>query len=136
MLNIISYLIKIIFSITITYFTINYYSKSSNKYLQNILSYNFIAVFLLSPIYTLSIENESLILFAAILLILFCVLFYNIKNKDNEVSLLYLLSLGIAILVSCGFILYSIICIAVLLYLLKYLIPVLNNETQDINEIE
>ena len=91
MLNIISYIIKIIISTTITYFTVNYYSKSSQKHLQNILSFNFLAVFLLSPIYTLSIDNETLVLYSVILLILFCVLFYNIKNEENDVSLLYLL---------------------------------------------
>ena len=136
MLTIISYIIKIIISTTITYFTVNYYSKSSQKHLQNILSFNFLAVFLLSPIYTLSIDNESLVLYSVILLILFCVLFYNIKNEENDVSLLYLLSLGVAILVSCGFILYPIICTASLLYVLKYLIPVLNNDSNDMDEIE
>jgi len=136
MLNILSYIIKIIFSITITYFAVNFYSKTSKKYLQNILSFNFLSVFLLSPIYSLSIENESLILFAVISVLLFCILFYNVKKEPNEVSLIYLLSLCVAILISCGFILYSIICVSVLIYLINYLIPILNNESSDISEIE
>ena len=136
MLNILSYIIKITFSITITYFAIYFYSSTSKKYMQKILSFNFLSVFLLSPIYSISFENDSLILYGIMSLILFCILFYNIKNESNELSLLYLLSFSIAILISCGFILYSIICVAFLIYLINYLIPVLNNQNTDIDEIE
>ena len=136
MLNILSYIIKITFSITITYFAIYFYSSTSKKYMQKILSFNFLSVFLLSPIYSISFENDSLILYGIMSLILFCILFYNVKSEPNEVSLIYLLSLCVAILISCGFILYSIICVSVLIYLINYLIPILNNESSDVSEIE
>jgi len=106
MINVISYIIKIAISMILIY-SLSYFIK--NKQINNLdllLKFNFVSVFLLAPIYSISIEDNSLILYSVCLLMLFVFIYYNQDDSDRN---LLLLSLVMSVLISINYIIYAII---------------------------
>ena len=71
MLYIVSYIIKILFSLTATYFLLYFQKEKKQLEKYDILKYNFYCIFLLSPIYAISSNVESYILYGLIIAMLF-----------------------------------------------------------------
>ena len=106
MISVISYIFKIAISMILIY-SLSYFIK--NKQINNldlVLKFNFVSVFLLAPIYSISIEDNSLILYAVCLLMLFVFIYYNQNDSNRN---LLLLSLVMSVLISINYILYAII---------------------------
>tara|TARA_B100001094_G_scaffold325106_2_gene378884 strand:- start:1378 stop:1734 length:357 start_codon:yes stop_codon:yes gene_type:complete len=88
-------------------YSLSYFIK--NKQINNLdllLKFNFVSVFLLAPIYSISIEDNSLILYSVCLLMLFVFIYYNQDDSDRN---LLLLSLVMSVLISINYIIYAII---------------------------
>ena len=106
MLTIVSYIIKIAISLILVY-SLSYFIKKNQVYnLDLILKFNFISVFLLSPIYNLSLTYNTFFLFSVCLLLLAAFIFFI--NNENERNFL-LVSLVLSVLISINYIIYSII---------------------------
>ena len=106
MLTIVSYIIKIAISLILVYSLSYFIKKNQVDNLDLILKFNFISVFLLSPIYNLSYTNNTFVLFSVCLLLLATFTFY--MNDENERNFL-LVSLVLSVLISINYIIYSII---------------------------
>ena len=106
MLTIVSYIIKIAISLILVYSLSYFIKKNQVDDLDLILKFNFISVFLLSPIYNLSLTYNTFILFSVCLLLLATFTFYI--NNENERNFL-LVSLVLSVLISINYIIYSII---------------------------
>ena len=108
MLDILSYIIKILFSVTSTYLLVYFYNKDVEIDFVKIIKYNFICVLILSPTYHISTEYNSLIFYSLIILLLYMYIYQSI---DLDLRFLYIFSLIIAILIACNYILYTILYI-------------------------
>ena len=106
MLTIVSYIIKIAISLILVYSLSYFIKKNQVDNLDLILKFNFISVFLLSPIYNLSLTYNTFFLFSVCLLLLAAFIFY-INNKSERNFLL--VSLVLSVLISINYIIYSII---------------------------
>ena len=106
MLTIVSYIIKIAISLILVYSLSYFIKKNQVDNLDLILKFNFISVFLLSPIYNLSLTYNTFFLFSVCLLLLAAFTFYI--NNENERNFL-LVSLVLSVLISINYIIYSII---------------------------
>ena len=106
MLTIVSYIIKIAISLILVYSLSYFIKKNQVDNLDLILKFNFISVFLLSPIYNLSLNYNTFFLFSVCLLLLAAFIFYI--NNENERNFL-LVSLVLSVLISINYIIYSII---------------------------
>tara|TARA_B100000214_G_C23877654_1_gene585722 strand:- start:327 stop:725 length:399 start_codon:yes stop_codon:yes gene_type:complete len=106
MLTIVSYIIKIAISLILVYSLSYFIKKNQVDNLDLILKFNFISVFLLSPIYNLSLTYNTFFLFSVCLLLLAAFIFYI--NNENERNFL-LVSLVLSVLISINYIIYSII---------------------------
>tara|TARA_Y100000996_G_scaffold101184_1_gene73340 strand:+ start:546 stop:944 length:399 start_codon:yes stop_codon:yes gene_type:complete len=106
MFILISYTIKIAVSMTLVYSLSYFIKKNQVDNLDLILKFNFISAFLLVPIYNLSINNSTFVLYSVCLLVLSFFVF-NIKNINERNFLL--VSLVISILISINYIVYAII---------------------------
>ena len=106
MLTIVSYIIKIAISLILVYSLSYFIKKNQVDNLDLILKFNFISVFLLSPIYNLSLTYNTFFLFSVCLLLLATFIFYI--NNENERNFL-LVSLVLSVLISINYIIYSII---------------------------
>ena len=87
MLDILSYIIKIAISVGLSYLCIYYSDLSKKDISSKILIFNFFSVSFLSPIYSLSINNESLILYSISIFILFVsgFLFSKMINETRKI---------------------------------------------------
>ena len=112
MLYIVSYIIKILFSLTATYFLLYFQKEKKQLEKYDILKYNFYCIFLLSPIYAISTNVESYILYGFIIAMLFLYVYKNHSNINN----LYLMSLITAILISSNYIFYTLFGVAFYLF--------------------
>ena len=112
MLYIVSYIIKILFSLTATYFLLYFQKEKKQLEKYDILKYNFYCIFLLSPIYAISTNVESYILYGLIIAMLFLYVYKNHSNNNN----LYLMSLITAILISSNYIFYTLFGVAFYLF--------------------
>ncbi len=106
MLTIVSYIIKIAISLILVYSLSYFIKKNQVDNLDLILKFNFISVFLLSPIYNLSLTYNTFFLFSVCLLLLAAFIFFI--NNENERNFL-LVSLVLSVLISINYIIYSII---------------------------
>ena len=106
MLTIVSYIIKIVISLILVYSLSYFIKKNQVDNLDLVLKFNFISVFLLSPIYNLSLTYNTFFLFSVCLLLLAAFIFYI--NNENERNFL-LVSLVLSVLISINYIIYSII---------------------------
>ena len=98
MLSVISFILKILFSLTLTYFLISYGDKENHKHQESILKYNFFCVLLLSPIFDLSVKNNEFTFVGFVIIVL---LFYiYIENKTNRSCIIYIKVLIISLLIS------------------------------------
>tara|TARA_B100000029_G_C17374153_1_gene887265 strand:+ start:223 stop:606 length:384 start_codon:yes stop_codon:yes gene_type:complete len=113
MLYIVSYIIKILFSLTATYFLLYFQKEKKQLEKYDILKYNFYCIFLLSPIYAISTNVESYILYGLIIAMLFLYVYKNHSNNNNN---LYLMSLITAILISSNYIFYTLFGVAFYLF--------------------
>jgi len=125
MLSIISYILKILFSLAATYLLVQFGKEDLKEKKYDILKYNFICIFLLSPIYSISIKNESFMIYSVILLLLFSFLLYNSLSKNNYT---FLLSYIVAVLISANYILYSLFGVAFYLFFDNNLIDLLKDD--------
>ncbi len=91
---------------TLVYSLSYFIKKNQVDNLDLILKFNFISAFLLVPIYNLSINNSTFVLYSVCLLVLSFFVF-NIKNINERNFLL--VSLVISILISINYIVYAII---------------------------
>jgi len=108
----VSYIIKILFSLTATYFLLYFQKEKKQLEKYDILKYNFYCIFLLSPIYAISSNGESYILYGFIIGMLFLYIYKNNSNNNN----LYLLSLIISILIASNYIFYTLFGVAFYLF--------------------
>ena len=132
MLTIISYIIKILFSVTITYFLVHFANDNLNKNQIFILRYSFFSTFILCPVYTISINQDNFLLLCFIIIILFTYLiFEKIENKHY-----FFISLIISILIAAGYIFYTILCVSAYILLINNLdiLIDINNTNDDENE--
>ena len=129
MLYLISYIIKILFSLVITYFIINLNKNDLSNYKIQILKYNFLYILLLNPIYAISIQNNDMILFAIVVIMFFSMItILNKYNKAGEIYFINYLSLLISILIAADYLLYTIICIGIYLFMENNILNLINNE--------
>ena len=131
MLVIISYIIKIVFSLALTYIMLYYNNSNIKKLYYEILLLNFSGILILSPVYKISLSNDSLLLFAFTFLIYFIFALICIKSVKKEYYFIYFLSIGIALLISVGHVLYVFISIGIYLYVINNLIPILEQKKSD-----
>ena len=131
MLDILSYIIKIVFSITTTYLLVYFYNKDNKIDFIDIIKYNFICILVLSPVYHISIEYNSLVFYSLLILLLFTYIYQNI---NSDLIFLYIFSLIIAILMACNYILYTIIGVALYLFFNNYVIDIIKDDVQSFNE--
>ena len=126
MLSIVSYVIKIAFSLMIV-FLLSYFSK--NKKAQNIeelLKINFIIVFLLSPLFSLSSSSESFLLFSIGLLLVLFISYFLIDN----INYIYSISLMSSVLISMNYILYVFVGIAIYLFIDNNIIDIIKDNDE------
>jgi len=126
MLDILSYIIKIIFSITATYFLVYFYNKDIKINFIEIIKFNFICIFVLSPSYYISTEHNSLIFYSLLILLLYM---YIYKSVDSKLRFLYIFSLIIAILIACNYIFYTLVSIALYIFINNNLMDIINDGT-------
>ena len=131
MLDILSYIIKIIFSITTTYLLVYFYNKDSKIDFIDIIKYNFICILVLSPVYHISLEYNSLVFYSLLILLLFIYIYQNI---NSDLIFLYIFSLIIAILMACNYILYTILGVALYLFFNNNLIDIIKDDDQSFIE--
>tara|TARA_B100000902_G_C26772863_1_gene651259 strand:+ start:179 stop:577 length:399 start_codon:yes stop_codon:yes gene_type:complete len=127
MISVISYIIKIAISMILIY-SLSYFIK--NKQINNldlVLKFNFVSVFLLAPIYSISIEDNSLILYAVFLLMLFLFIYYNQNDSDRN---LLLLSLVMSVLISINYIIYAIIGTMFYIFIDNNMIDFIKNDKE------
>jgi len=134
MLDLLSYIIKIAISVALSYLCLYYSNTSKKEIFSKILVFNFLSVSFLSPIYTLSINNESMILYSISILILFISGFLFSKMIDKEYYPILFLVFIISILMSASYIVYSSLIILLYLYLNNYLLPIINEDREDKKE--
>tara|TARA_B100000686_G_C16185788_1_gene663246 strand:+ start:188 stop:616 length:429 start_codon:yes stop_codon:yes gene_type:complete len=127
MLDILSYIIKLIFSISLTYGLVYFYKKNSDNIIIDIVKYNFVCILALSPIYKISIDYNSLILISVLIIILFAYIYHNV---NPDLKFLYIFSLIIAILIACNYILYSIIGVSLYVFFNNNLIDLINDNSK------
>jgi len=127
MLYIVSYIIKILFSVTATYFLVYFQKEKQHLDKYEVLKYNFYCIFLLSPIYAISSDIGSYVLYASIIIILFL----HIYKKNISCNNLYLLSLIISILIASNYIFYTLFGVAFYLFFENNLLDMFdeNNES-------
>ena len=123
MLSVISFILKILFSLTLTYFLISYSDKENHKHQESILKYNFFCVLLLSPIFDLSVKHNEFTFVGFVIIVL---LFYiYIENKTNSSCIIYIKVLIISLLISFGYIFTTILCIALYILFLNNLVDLI-----------
>jgi len=127
MLDIILYIIKIIFSITSTYLVVYFYNKNNKIDFIDIIKYNFICILVLSPTYNISLEYNSLLFYSLIVLLLYMYIYTNI---DSNLKFLYIFSLIIAILMACNYILYTIVGVALYLFFNNNVIDIIQDDSK------
>ena len=121
MLSIISYIIKIVFSLVLTYILLNYSNLKNKKDYFDLIILNFLGIFILSPIYDVSIDNNNLILFSFTLLIYSGILFFYLKNANNDNYFIYIISWMIALLISVGYVFHAIASIGIYYCIVNYI---------------
>ena len=131
MLDILSYIIKIIFSITTTYLLVYFCNKDSKIDFIDIIKYNFICILVLSPVYHISIQYNSLLFYSLLILLLFIYIYQNI---NSDLIFLYIFSLIIAILMACNYILYTIMGVALYLFFNNNVIDIIKDDDQSFIE--
>ena len=125
MLDIISYIIKIIFSITSTYLLVYFYNKDTKIHFIDIIKYNFICILLLSPAFYISVDNNTLLFYSLLILLLYM---YIYQSVDSKLRFLYIFSLIIAILIACNYILYTILGVALYVFINNNLVDIITDE--------
>ena len=125
MLDIISYIIKIIFSITSTYLLVYFYNKDTKIDFIDIIKYNFICILLLSPAFYISVDNNTLLFYSLLILLLYM---YIYQSVDSKLRFLYIFSLIIAILIACNYILYTILGVALYVFINNNLVDIITDE--------
>ena len=139
MLTIISFILKIIFSVLISFLTFYYQKLNFKKHLSELLLFNFFVILILSPIYSISNAFNSVYLYGIALIIITAFLIYYLSTVKADINLFnYILALIIAVLMSLGYFVYTIVCVLMYLFLLNYIIPLLKeneeNEKDNSNE--
>tara|TARA_Y100001960_G_C14676437_1_gene828722 strand:+ start:594 stop:1010 length:417 start_codon:yes stop_codon:yes gene_type:complete len=127
MIGIFSYIIKILISITSTYFLVYFFNKDTKIDFIDIIKFNFVSVLLLSPAFYISIEYNSMIFYSMLILLLY---FYIYKNIESNLSFLYIFSLIIAILIACNYILYTLIGVAFYIFFSNNIIDLIKDDSQ------
>ena len=127
MIGIFSYIIKILISITSTYFLVYFFNKDTKIDFIDIIKFNFVSVLLLSPAFYISIEYNSMIFYSMLILLLY---FYIYKNIESNLSFLYIFSLIIAILIACNYILYTLIGVAFYIFFSNNIIDLIKEDSQ------
>ena len=127
MIDIFSYIIKILISITSTYFLVYFFNKDTKIDFIDIIKFNFVSVLLLSPAFYISIEYNSMIFYSMLILLLY---FYIYKNIESNLSFLYIFSLIIAILIACNYILYTLIGVAFYIFFSNNIIDLIKEDSQ------
>ena len=125
MLDIISYIIKIIFSITSTYLLVYFYNKDTKIDFIDIIKYNFICILLLSPAFYISVDNNTLLFYSLLILLLYM---YIYQSVDSKLRFLYIFSLIIAILIACNYILYTMLGVALYVFINNNLVDIITDE--------
>ena len=125
MLDIILYIIKIIFSITSTYLLVYFYNKDTKIDFIDIIKYNFICILLLSPAFYISVDNNTLLFYSLLILLLYM---YIYQSVDSKLRFLYIFSLIIAILIACNYILYTILGVALYVFINNNLVDIITDE--------
>ena len=124
MLDIKLYIIKIIFSIISTYFLVYFYNKDTKIDFIDIIKYNFICILLLSPAFYISVDNNTLLFYSLLILLLYM---YIYQSVDSKLRFLYIFSLIIAILIACNYILYTILGVALYVFINNNLVDIIND---------
>ncbi len=127
MIGIFSYIIKILISITSTYFLVYFFNKDTKIDFIDIIKFNFVSVLLLSPAFYISIEYNSMIFYSMLILLLY---FYIYKHIESNLSFLYIFSLIIAILIACNYILYTLIGVAFYIFFSNNIIDLIKEDSQ------
>ena len=127
MLDLLSYIIKIIFSVSSIYLLVYFYNKDVKIDFVQIIKYNFVSILILSPTYHISIEYNSLIFYSLIILLLYMYIYQSI---NSDLKFLYIFSLIIAILIACNYILYTILGVALYLFFNNNVIDLIRDDTQ------
>ena len=127
MIGIFSYIIKILISITSTYFLVYFFNKDTKIDFIDIIKFNFVSVLLLSPAFYISIEYNSMIFYSMLILLLY---FYIYKHIESNLSFLYIFSLIIAILIACNYILYTLIGVAFYIFFSNNIIDLIKDDSQ------
>ena len=127
MLDILSYIIKVLFSITATYLLVYFYNKVNKIDFIEVIKYNFICILLFSPSYHISLEYNSLLFYSLLIFLLYVYIYQNI---DSKLRFLYIFSLIIAILIACNYILYTILGVALYLFFNINIIDIIKDDTE------
>ena len=127
MFDVLSYIIKILFSVTSTYLLVFFYNKDTKIDFIDIIKYNFLCILVLSPIYQISIEHSSFIFYSLIILLLYMYIYQSI---DSNLRFLYIFSLIIAILMACNYILYTLLGVALYIFFNTNIIDILHDDNQ------